>query len=553
VWAIRHQLYCLRRREIVPTKTTRDATTTSAITFTTSDERIAALLDTLHELADLGALGALAGWDQETALPLGAAEVRGGQLATLEGILHERAVSQRLGALIQELTDAMAPSADAAADGETDEATVYTDADHGLVRHARRDYERAVKLPTGLVQEIAKTQALSFAAWREARTNNDFATFAPLLGRMVTLQREVADRYGYKESRYDALLDIYEPGLTASRVDTLFKRVREISVAVLQRIQRSGHTVDTSCLNGEFPVDRQVALCEQVLRDMGYDFTRGLVAQSPHPFTSSFGSPFDVRVTIRPDVKFLQAAVMAAAHEGGHALYEQGSDPTLVRTPLAGGASLGAHESQSRLWENAIGRSEPYWQAQFAAVREAFPEQYTKVEPATFARALNAVAPSLIRVEADEVTYNLHVIIRFEMEKAIINGDVAIESLPRLWNEKYQEYLGITPPNDSDGVLQDVHWSHGGFGYFPTYTLGNLYAAQIYAALRGAFPDFDERLASGDRLFALEWLRGRMYRFGAIYEPEELIARVTGEKPNPDYFERYLNEKFTRVYDLPPV
>jgi carboxypeptidase Taq len=542
---------CLRRREIVPTKTTRKATKSNPITLTTSDERIAELLDALHEIADLGALGALAGWDQETAMPPGAAEVRGGQLATLEGILHERVVSQRLGVLIGELTAAMAPSADTAANGAAEEATVWTDADRGLVRHARRDYERAAKLPKGLVQEIAKTQALSFAAWREARTNNDFNAFAPLLSRMVTLQREVADRYGFKESRYDALLDIYEPGLTASRVDTLFKRVREISVAVLQRIQRSGHTVDTSCLSGDFPIDRQVALCEQVLRDMGYDFAHGGIEQSPHPFTSSFGSPFDVRVTIRPDEKFIQASVMAAAHEGGHALYEQGSDPLLARTPLAGGASLGAHESQSRLWENAIGRSEPYWKAQFAAVRKAFPKQYAKVTSEVFARALNAVEPSLIRVEADEVTYNLHIIIRFELEKAIINGDVAIESLPRLWNEKYKEYLEITPPTDSDGVLQDIHWSHGGFGYFPTYTLGNLYAAQIYAALRRDFPDFDERLASGDRLFALEWLRTRMYRVGAIYEPEELIERVTGEKPNPDYFERYLNEKFARVYDLP--
>ena len=535
-------------------------TTSDPITFTTSDERIAELLETLREIADLGALGSLAGWDQETAMPPGAAEVRGSQLAALEGLIHERAVAQRLGVLIGELTEAMAPpisatasaGASSPASAEAD-ATAYTDADRGLVRHARRDYERATKLPKGLVQEIAKAQATSFDAWRKARANNDFASFAPSLGRMVTLQREVADRYGYKESRYDALLDIYEPGLTTSRVDTLFKRVREISVAVLQRIRRSGHIVDASCLTGEFPVERQVALCERVLRDMGYDFARGGIAQSPHPFTSSFGSPFDVRVTIRPDEKFLQAAVMAAAHEGGHAVYEQGSDPVLARTPLAGGASLGAHESQSRLWENAIGRSEPYWRAQFAAVREVFPEQYKNVEPETFARALNAVAPSLIRVEADEVTYNLHIIIRFELEKAIINGDVAIESLPRLWNEKYKEYLGIESPTDSDGVLQDIHWSHGGFGYFPTYTLGNLYSAQIYAALRRDFPDFDERLARGDRLFALDWLRARMYRVGAIYEPEELIERVTGEKPNPVYFERYLNEKFARVYDLPPA
>ncbi len=468
-----------------PTKTTRDTTTTDPIAFTTSDERIAELLDTLHEIADLGALGALAGWDQETAMPPGAAEVRGGQLATLEGILHERVVSQRLGALIGELTEAMAPSADAAANGAAEEATAWTDADRGLVRHARRDYERAAKLPKGLVQEIAKTQALSFAAWREARTNNDFNAFAPLLSRMVTLQREVADRYGFKEARYDALLDIYEPGLTASRVDTLFKRVREISVAVLQRIQRSGHTVDTSCLSGDFPIDRQVALCEQVLRDMGYDFGRGGIEQSPHPFTSSFGSPFDVRVTIRPDEKFLQAAVMAAAHEGGHAVYEQGSDPLLARTPLAGGASLGAHESQSRLWENAIGRSEPYWKAQFAAVREAFPEQYAKVAPETFARALNAVEPSLIRVEADEVTYNLHIIIRFEMEKAIINGDVAIESLPRLWNEKYQEYLG-------DHATDGFGWRSAGHSLEPwrLRLLPDLHARQSLcrADLRRATP-----------------------------------------------------------------
>ena len=223
----------------------------------------------------------------------------------------------------------------------------------------------------------------------------------------------------------------------------------------------------------------------------------------------------------------------------------------LARTPLAGGASLGAHESQSRLWENAIGRSEAYWKAQFAAVREAYPEQYAKVAAGDLRPRAQRRQPSLIRVEADEVTYNLHIIIRFEMEKAIINGDVAVESLPGLWNEKYQEYLGVTPPTDADGVLAGHPLEPGGFGYFPTYTLGNLYAAQIYATLRRDFPDFDERLAKGDRLFALDWLRARMYRVGAIYEPEELIERVTGEKPNPDYFERYLNEKFARVYDLP--
>jgi carboxypeptidase Taq len=293
-----------------------------------------------------------------------------------------------------------------------------------------------------------------------------------------------------------------------------------------------------------------MALSETMLRGMGYDFGRGAIARSPHPFTSSFGTPYDVRVTVRPDEKFLQASLMAAVHEGGHAVYEQGVSEALARTPVAGGASLGAHESQSRLWENAIGRSEAYWQGQFAAVREAFPERYANVDAVTFARALNRVEPSLIRVEADEVTYNLHILIRFELERALIDGDVAVESLPRLWNEKYQEYLGITPPNDAEGVLQDIHWSHGSFGYFPTYTLGNLYGAQIYATLRRAFPDFDARLAAGDRRFALEWLRAHMYAYGATYQPEELIERVTGEKPNPEHFARYLGEKFAKVYGL---
>jgi len=283
---------------------------------------------------------------------------------------------------------------------------------------------------------------------------------------------------------------------------------------------------------------------------MGYDFSRGQMAQSPHPFTTSFGSPFDVRVTVRPLVNFLQASLMAAIHEGGHAVYEQGSAPTIARTPIAGGASLGAHESQSRLWENAIGRSEPYWKSQYASIKEAFPAQFADVDLNTFVRALNRVRPSMIRVEADEVTYNLHIIIRYELEKAMVNGDVAIETLPGLWNAKYREYLGIEPANDAEGVLQDIHWSSG-FGYFPTYTLGNLYAAQIFHKLHAVFPDFDQRLASGDTFFILEWLRDQMYSFGAIYLPGELIKRVTDEPPNPQHFTRYLNTKFEKIYGLP--
>src|SRR5579884_2322638 len=505
--------------------------------FTHQDARIRELLDCVHEISDLNALSALAEWDQNTSMPGGAGEMRGDQMATLQGVLHERWTAPRLGQLLQELTEVVAQDS-------------FTDADRGLVRQTRRSYEHATKLPRKLVEEMARVQAASFEAWRRARENNDFASFAPWLKRIVLLQREIADHLGYDETRYDALLDQFEPGMTASKLDRLFAPIREVSLMMLRRIQQSGHTIDDSCLTGDFALEEQVVLSKTLLRNMGYDFSFGGIAESPHPFTTSFGSPFDVRLTIHPDRHFIQPAVMAAIHEGGHALYEQGSAQTLARTPVAGGASMGAHESQSRLWENPIGRSLPFWQGQYSAVLASFPQHFASVDVVTFARALNKVQPSLIRIEADEVTYNLHILVRFELEKALMNGEISVESLPGLWNAKYKEYLGIEPPNDAEGVLQDIHWTFG-FGYFPTYTLGNLYGAQIYATLRRTFPDFDERLARGDTAFILNWLREHMYVFGAIYQPEELIQRVTGEKPKPEYFVRYLTNKFEAVYDLP--
>src|SRR6266851_4933407 len=504
--------------------------------FTSKDARVAELLEHTHEIEDLKALGDLAEWDQNTEMPEGGAEVRGYQMAAVQGVIHEHWTAPRLGVLLKELSDVI-------------ERSDYTDADRGLVREAQRNYDRATKLPRKLVEEMARVQAGSFEAWRRAREHNDFASFAPWLSRTVALQREVADHIGFIETRYDALLDPFEPGMTASKLDKLFAPVREVSATLLRRIEASGNTVDDSCLRGEFSEEQQLELSDVLLRGMGYDFFHGGIAVSPHPFTSSFGSPFDVRLTVHPDKHFIQSSVMAAIHEGGHAVYEQGSAPALARTPLAGGASMGAHESQSRLWENAIGRSDAYWRAQFTSVRQTFPEQFASVDAATFARALNKVKPSLIRIEADEVTYNLHIIVRYELEKALMNGDVAIESLPGLWNAKYRQYLGVEPTKDTEGVLQDIHWS-AGFGYFPSYTLGNLYGAQIYSALRKDFSNFEERLASGDTAFILDWLRDKMYVFGAIYQPETLMERVTGEAPNPEFFVRYLTSKFEAIYRL---
>lgn len=504
--------------------------------FTRSNEHISELLERMHEVADLSALGALAEWDQNTDMPEGAGEMRGDQMATLQGVLHERWTAERLGQLLDQLES---PSAQ----------TGFTDADKGLIREARRNYDRSTKLPRTLVEELARVQAGSFESWRRARANNDFTSFAPWLGRTIGLQREIADRLGFVETRYDALLDQYEPGMTSSKLDKLFAPVREVSATLLKRIQASGHAVDDSCLQGEFSEEKQMELSKAVLRGMGYDFSHGGISRSPHPFTTSFGSPFDVRLTVNPDREFIQASIMAAIHEGGHALYEQGSAPTLARTPLAGGASMGAHESQSRLWENNIGRSLPFWRGQFAVVREAYPQHFANTDVETFTRALNRVRPSLIRIEADEVTYNLHIIIRYELERAMVNGEVVVDELPGMWNAKYREYLGIEPDTDSKGILQDVHWS-GGFGYFPTYTLGNMYGAQIFHRLRSVFPDFDERLAKGETAFVLRWLEEHMYAYGVTYLPEDLIKRVTGEAPNPEHFVRYLTNKFEGIYNL---
>jgi carboxypeptidase Taq len=511
----------------------------SPLDFTRSDARIAELLQRMNELADLGSLGALAGWDQNTALPDGAGEMRAYQLATLQGVLHDRWTDPRIGQLLDELARPV-------------QQAPFNDLDRGLVREVKRAYDQQTKLPKGLVEEMARTEAQAFEAWRRAKAAADFAGFAPWLTKVVGLQREVADRLGYTGIRYNALLDLYEPAMTADKLDALFGTVRDVSIALLRRIQQSGHPVDDSCLKSDFPREKQLALADKVLRAMSYDFNRGGIAVSPHPFTTSFGSPFDVRVTVRPDEHFMQASLMAAVHEGGHAVYEQGSAEALARTPLAGGASLGVHESQSRLWENGIGRSHGFWKGQYHLVREVFPEQFANVDVETFWRALNKVEPSLIRVEADEVTYNLHIIIRYELEKGLVDGTISVEELPRLWDDKYEQYLGIRPPTAAEGVLQDIHWTSG-FGYFPTYTLGNLYGAQILATLKKTFPDFDDRLAQGDTNFAWQWLRENLYEHGSTYLPDDLIARVTGEPPTPTYFADYLNAKYAEVYQLPPA
>jgi carboxypeptidase Taq len=502
--------------------------------FTRTDPHIDYILHQMQDIVNLHAISELLEWDQNTAMPQEASNIRAEQLATFEGVLHEHWCNPQIGKALDILTE------------KVDQDT-FTASDRALVRETRRLYENRVKLPRTLIEAISREEARGFAAWRAAKENNDFALFAPSLTRIITLQRELADRRGYIETPYDALVRKHEPGFTTSRLEELFVHLRDQSISLLQKITSSHTMIDDSCLEGDFPIQQQIELCKSLLHVIGYNFLRGSLAQSPHPFFATLGCPYDIRVTIKPDQHFIHVALMGALHEGGHAVYEQGSSSKLAYTPIGGGASIGMHEAQARFWENIIGRSQAFWLGQFPRLLQAFPEQFRSVDPLHFIRALNKVQPSAIRVTADEISYNLHIIIRFELEKALIDGAISVESLPRLWQEKYQAYLGIMPPSDLEGILQDVHWT-GNFGYFPIYVIGNLYAVQIYATLRTIFPNFDDLLLAGDLSFLVNWLRHHIYEFGGIYTPQEIITRVTGQPLDSHYFIDYLNAKFHKIY-----
>jgi carboxypeptidase Taq len=496
------------------------------------------LLTQVHELADLGAAAALLEWDQQTMMRPKSATSRAFQQGTIQAIHHERLTAPSLrAALDQAEREGSGP------------APFIGDAGDALLREVRRDLERALKLPTSYVKELAETTARAFDSWQRARATSEFARYRDDLARVIDLKRREAELVGYAGSPYDALLDEYEPGQTEAMTAAVFGELRRDTVQLLDDLRAGGASPDASVLFRQYDKQQQWDFGLQVLGAMGFDFDAGRQDYSAHPFTTSF-APTDVRVTTRVYENDLRAGLFGTIHEGGHALYELGIDNALARTPLATSPSLGMHESQSRLWENAIGRSAPFWRYWYPRLQAVFPDQLRAVPEDAFLRAVNTVTPSLIRVEADEVTYNLHIILRFELETAVLAGRLQVDDLPEAWNAKMQDFLGITPPTAAEGVLQDVHWSTGSLGYFPTYSLGNLYFAQLLATLRRQFPDFDERIAAGDLLFVREWLRANIHRYGRIYPAHELIRRVTGEPLNAKYFTQYLREKYGALYGL---
>lgn len=417
------------------------------------------------------------------------------------------------------------------------------------VKECRREFDKYKKIPEKMYKEYVILTSEAESVWEDAKRKSDFSLFRPYLEKIVDFNLEFIELWGYKGNRYNTLLDFYEPGMTVDKLDPMFRELRNRIVPLLQKIKDSGAGQPDRRLRQYFDVSKQEEFCLYILENMGYNFEAGRLDESEHPFTTGI-NPGDVRITTHYYPNDFCSAVLSSLHEGGHALYEQNISEELNGTPLCSGASMGIHESQSRFWENMIGRSRSFWRKHFSKLQEVFPEQLKDMTPDEFYRAINKVEPNLIRIEADEVTYNLHIMIRYEIEKALMNREIKVSELPGIWNEKMQEYLGITPDSDAKGVLQDVHWAGGSFGYFPSYTLGNIYSAQIYNTARKEIKDFDRLLENGELIRIKEWLAEKIHKYGKLLEPSELMKQATGEDINPKYLIEYLENKYKEIYGL---
>ncbi|MGZ8383360.1 MAG: carboxypeptidase M32 [Nitrospira sp.] len=497
----------------------------------------------LVEIRRIQSAASVLSWDQETYMPVGGGAARAEQIATLEGLAHQKLVSEEVERLLTQWID---PATGASAESPTES---WDEPSRALLRETWRDFSRAKKLPSDFVIRLSRECSLAQQAWVTAREESRFAKFLPSLQTVLGLKRDEAHYLGYRDSPYDALLDTYEPGATVAQLTPLFARLRARLVPLLKRVQSSPVTIDDSCLHQNFDQAKQVEFGRLVLTAMGYDFDRGRLDLSAHPFTTSF-HPTDVRVTTRVFEKDLPSCLFSCIHEGGHGLYDQGLDPRYYGTPLGESLSLGFHESQSRLWENCVGRSLAFWRCFYPMLQHTFPQQLANVPLERFYAAINRAAPSLIRVEADELTYNLHIMLRVEIEQALIEGRAQAEDLPGLWNDKMQSYLGIAPERDAEGVLQDVHWSMGAFGYFPTYTLGNLYSVQFFEQAKQELSQLNEDMEAGNLLPLRRWLEQKIHRWGRMFTPDHLARRVTGSGVDPEPFLRYLEGKYGALYKL---
>jgi carboxypeptidase Taq len=472
-------------------------------------------------------------------MPSKGAALRAAAISNLAGILHEKFVSKEFAGFLGKAKELL--------DGEK-----LNDEETAIVRELWREHERQRKLPVAFVRKMAEASSVGHNIWIKAREKSDFKIFLPQLKKIVNLKRQEAKLVGYKKSPYDALLDTYEPYATSDEISIVLEELKVFLVPFLEKIRESRIRTNPKILEGNYPIEGQKKFNCEVAKKMGFDFEAGRLDTSVHPFSTGF-HPNDVRMTTRYREKDLFDSLFGVIHETGHALYEQGLDASNFGTPLGESISLGIHESQSRMWENMVGRSRSFWKYFFPKLQKKFPQPFANLEFEEVYRAINNVEPSLIRVEADEVTYNLHIILRFEIEKELVEGSIEVEDLPKIWNSKTKEYLGLDVKKDSDGVLQDVHWSGGGIGYFPTYALGNLYAAQFYDQAKKEIINLEKEIEVGNFSHLREWLRQKIHIHGKMFTADGLVREVTGEPLTSRYFIDYLKEKYGEIYGMQKI
>ncbi len=498
-------------------------------------EKLNQLKNILQEVHDIQMAQNLLEWDQSTNMPVGGALDRSYQMGTLAKISHEKFTSDEVGSLL-----------DSAA---KEVSSLNSDSDEPcLVKVAKKHYDRERKVPTQWIEKFVQVTATAQTVWEKAKADSDFALFEPHLTEIVNLRKEYGTYFKPYDHVYDPLLDDFEPGLKTAEVQEIFNAIRPRQVALIDAIKKA-KPVQDDFLYLNYAKDGQWQFGMNVIAKLGFNFERGRQDVSVHPFTTSFGWG-DIRITTRIDENYLPTALFGSIHETGHAMYEQNIAQSLRRTLLCDGASMAIHESQSRLWENLVGRSYNFWSHFYPDLVKIFPSQLGNVDLDTFYRGINYVKPGMIRVEADEATYNLHIMLRMEIEIALLEGAIEVKDLPQIWNEKMQSYLGITPANDAEGVLQDVHWSGGMLGYFPTYALGNIVSAQIWDKVAEENPNLQDQIANGNFKPLLKWLSENVYQHGSKFEPKDIIKKVTGNTIQADPYMRYLEDKYKGIYNL---
>jgi carboxypeptidase Taq len=489
----------------------------------------------VHETAVLQSIDALLGWDERCLLPPAAADYRAEQMTLLTGLVHQRQTDQRLGEWLAELGDSPLAKDAASETGAT-------------IRQLKRQYDKKTKLPQSLVEELARTSVHGQQVWQVARHDNDFASFAPLLQKTVELKRAQAEALGYSESLYDPLLDDYEPDERTTHLALVLSALRDELVPLVAEIRESGRRPNMEILHRHYPTAGQSAFSRDVAEQIGFDFSRGRLDVTAHPFCTAPG-PHDCRITTRYEERNFSCAFFGTLHEAGHGIYDQGLPADRFGLPPGEAVSMGIHESQSRLWENLVGRHRSFWSYFYPAAQGTF-TALADVPLDDFHFAINAVRPSLIRIESDEATYNLHILIRFELEQDLLSGSLAVRDLPGAWNDKYRSYLGVEPPNDAEGVLQDIHWSAGLFGYFPTYSLGNLYAAQFFAQADRDLNGLARQFAAGEFAPLRGWLAEKIHRHGQRYSATQLVQQITGRPLSHEPLLAHLRNKLAPLYGL---